>query len=506
MIKIDIKTFTLAIIFLLNQYTLVSQTKAPRNNKGWEIIFSPGLAIKENIKPDYLNTPDLDVYSRRMLGLDLNISRSFSLSDKSYLSIGAALGKYKAGVGYSFNKNLLDSIKLISNFASSYDNGGSSLYFSLTSKYNYSIFKKNVNEFFVGIGVNLNYIKPSFYKFGDRTSHLILNGNFNDNKQPFLSGTISISYRCQISDRLYFVTGLSQNYSPSIVFNGSYKIYTKTNIVSGNIEKQFSQTQINLGLFKSFTPKSYTPKKTIQYKLECDSLDFYGKGWGMSFTSYIVPKFSVVQNPTSTTTLFYSKPRLSYKGEFSKLTPLSKKSFLKMTLAYGNFMYDQGLKVEQSESISGKAIDVYEKFSPGMRYLALTAQYNYVLFTNEYQALTMGLGASVNRVLPEFMDDLLKTDDIQLGRTRIYYQLDAFTSGVPESIGRPFLSGVFDVSYWSKIDERFSFYVSPFVEIGDKKVMVGNYKIYGRKNTYEGLIHKKFQQLGLRLGVFYMLR
>ena len=499
------RILTLILLQLVSIESLVSQTKLPQINKGWELSFSPNLSVKEKIKSNYINISDFNIYSKPTLGFDVNISRNFSWSEQSYLSIGGSLGNYKADIGYDLNKNLLDSNKLKSYDAYYYDKSGLSIYFSLSSKYNYDIFKTNRNECFIGIGLNLNYLIPAYYSFGDNRSHLGMNGRFNNNQRPFFSGIISLSFRHQISERLYFVTGLSQNYSPSIVFKGNYEIYTKTNIASGNIEKQFSQTQINLGLFKSFTPKGYIPKKKKQSKSDIDALDFYGKGWGLSFTPYIVPKFSIVQNPISETTLFYSKPRLSYKGELSKLIPLSTKAFFKTTIAYGGFRTDEGLKIDLNESISGKEIDIYEKYSEGMRYWALLLQYNYVLFSNEYQALTLGLGASVNRVTPAGWGDVRTAYDNQVGRTKIYYETEGDDYGVPDSRSRPFLSGVFDVSYWSKIDEHFSFYLSPFVEIGDKKVMTGDYKIYGRKNTYEGMIHKKFQQFGLRLGVFYML-
>ncbi len=502
-----LKILILCAAIFVNRNDLSAQNQSPLfMNNGWEITLSPNLSFKENIKPNYPNISDLNIYSKPTLGFDVNVSRNFSWSDKSYLSMSGSLGNYKADIGYNLNKNLLDSYKLKSYDAYYYDKSGLSLNFSFSSKYNYSIFRANKNECFIGVGINLNYLIPAYYSFGDGRSHLGMNGSFNNKQRPFLSGIISLSFRHQISERLYFVTGLSQNYSPAIVFKGNYEIYTQSNVVSGNIEKQFSQTQINLGFFKSFTPKSYTPKKKKESKLDIDILDFYGKGWGVSFTPYIVPKFSVVQNPISKTTLFYSKPRLSYKGELSKLTPLSKKAFLKTTLAYGGFRTDEGLKIEQSESISGKEIDIYEKYSEGMRYWAFTAQYNYILFTNEYQALTLGLGVSVNRVVPAGWGDVRTAYDNQEGRTKIYYETEGDDYGAPDSRGRPFLSGVFDVSYWSKIDERFSFYVSPFTEISDKSVLFGNYKIYGRKNEYEGLIHKKFQQFGLRLGVFYMLR
>ncbi len=502
-----LKILILCVAIFVNRKELSAQNQSPLLiNNGWELSFSPYLSFKENIKPNYPNTSDFNIYSKPTFGFDVNISRNFSWSDKTYLSIGGSLGSYKADIGYDLNKNLLDSNKLKSYDAYYYDKSGLSLNFSFSSKYYYSIFKTSRNECFAGIGINLNYLVPAFYSFGDNRSHLAMNGSFNNNQRPFLSGIVSLSFRHQISERFYFITGLSQNYSPSIVFKGNYEIYTQSNTASGNIEKQFSQTQINLGLFKSFTPKSYTSKKKKESKLDIDALDFYGKGWGISFTPYIVPKFSVVQNPISQTTFFYSKPRLSYKGELSKLTPLSTKAFLKTTLAYGGFKTDEGLKIEQSESISEKEIDIYEKYSEGMRYWVLSMQYNHVLFSNEYQALTLGLGVSVNKVVPAGWGDVRTAYDNQVGRTKIYYETEGDDYGAPDSRGRPFVSGVFDVSYWSKIDERFSFYISSFTEISDKSVLFGNYKIYGRKNMYDGMIHKKFHQYGLRLGVFYMLR
>ncbi len=233
--------------------------------------------------------------------------------------------------------------------------------------------------------------------------------------------------------------------------------------------------------------------------------DFYGKGWGFSFASYVVPKFKVTQNPSSTSTTFYSKPRLSYKAELTNLTPLSKKGFFKTGLAYGDFRDDEGLKIEQSESITGKAIDVYDKYNEGMRYVALSVQYGRVLLSNENQALTLSAGASFNQIIPAGWGIVRREFDEKDGRFKNIYEVEGDHYGNPEVESQPFLSGKIDISYWSKLSDNFSFYLTPFIDVSNKHVLVGDYKIYGKLNTYNGQIYKKFHQYGISTGIFWML-
>ena len=141
-----LKILILCAAIFVNRNDLSAQNQSPLfMNNGWEITLSPNLSFKENIKPNYPNISDLNIYSKPTLGFDVNVSRNFSWSDKSYLSMSGSLGNYKADIGYNLNKNLLDSYKLKSYDAYYYDKSGLSLNFSFSSKYNYSIFR-NVKE------------------------------------------------------------------------------------------------------------------------------------------------------------------------------------------------------------------------------------------------------------------------------------------------------------------------------------------------------------------------
>ena len=174
--------------------------------------------------------------------------------------------------------------------------------------------------------------------------------------------------------------------------------------------------------------------------------------------------------------------------------------------ARGGFRTDEGLNIDQAESITGKPIDIYEKYSEGMRYFALSTQLGHLLVSNEYRALTISVGTSLNRIVPAGWGDNRTAIDEKDSRLKKIYETEGDDYGSPETRGRPFLSGVLDVSYWSKIDDRFSFYVSPFVELSNKHVLAGNYTIYGRNNTFQGNIYKKFQQFGLKIGLFWMIQ
>ena len=391
------KILLFSIFTLFVQYELVAQnsnTKDSTINNGWQITFSPTLSYKESIRPNYPNSLELSVYSKHTLGLNFNFSRNFNINSYSFFNIGGILGTYKADIGYDLSEKLLDSIKL-TNY---YDNSGLTFQLSVFSKYYYKILKINKTDLFANVGLGANYFAAAFYSF--ETNDMAMKGLFNENRKSFLFVTIGVSLRHQISDRLYLISGLNYAYSPAITFKGRYEIYTKSNTVSGNIEKRFSVLNFDVGFFRSFTSIPLISKKALKYKKEVKILDFYAKGWGLSFTPYIVPKFIVNQNPTSQTTIVYSKPRLSYKAELNNLTPLSNKAFLKTSLSYGGFRTDEGLNIDQAESITGKPIDIYEKYNEGMRYFALSTQLGHLLMSNEYQALTISAGASLNRIIP----------------------------------------------------------------------------------------------------------
>ena len=314
---------------LLAQEILIQDSTV---NNGWQITLSPTLSSKERIKANYLNTSELNVYSKNTLGIDFQVFRNYSINEHSFFSVGGSLGTYKADIGYNLSEKLLDSLKLKSFDANYYDNYGLAFLLSASTKYYFKILKNNRTYLYANVGLGINYLSPAFYNFGNNTNHLSLNGSFNENRKPFLSGIVGLSFRRQISDRLYFISGLNYAYSSSVTFKGNYEIYTKSNTVSGTVEKKFSILNVDLGFFRSFSAIPFTSPKVKKNKKDVEILDFQGKGWGLSLTPYFVPKFTINQNPVSQTTTVFSKPRLSYKAELSNLTPLSKKAFLKTRL------------------------------------------------------------------------------------------------------------------------------------------------------------------------------
>lgn len=504
-----VKTFTSFITILFVQYNLHAQGAQSSIyssiNNGWQFTLSPTLSSKQKIKPDYSNTSGLNVYSKPVFGFNSQISRHFNINDKRFFAIGGSFNLYKADIGYDLSTQFFDSIRLKNDIPYDYNNYGLTFHFSASAKYYLKICGTDRTSLFSNVGLGLNYMMASFYGYGSDDNVLSFYGVFNENRKPFLSGTAGISLRHQISKRLYFVSGLTYDYSPTTTFRGKYNIYAKSGILTGNIEKKFSQLNFDIGLFRSFMATPYVSKRDLKYENDSEMPDFYGKGWGFSFASYVVPKFKVTQNPSSASTTFYSKPRISYKAGLTNLTPLSKKSFLKTAIAYGDFRVDEGLKIEQAESITGKAIDIYEKYSEGMRYVALSIQYGRVLLSNENQALTLAIGGSFNQIRPAGWESIRREFDGKDGRFKTIYEVEGDDYGNIDLESRPFLSGKLDISYWSKLSDNFSFYLSPFMDISNKHVLVGDYKIYGRNNTYAGHIYKKFHQYGISTGIFWML-
>lgn len=507
--KMNCKTLISLVFVVFIQHDLLAQgansALYPSINNGWQLTLSPTLSSKSTIKPNYLNTSELKVYSKSILGFNSQISRHLSINDKSFFSIGGFWGLYKADIGYDLSRPLLDSIRLKNYLSNDYDNYGLTFHFSASANYHLRIWGTNRTSVFSKFGFGLNYMIASFYGYGLDSDNITAKGVFNENRKPFLSGLAGISLRQQISKRLYFVSGLTYAYSPTTTYKGNYNIYTKSDILTGSIEKKFSQLNFDIGLFRSLTPTPYISKRDLNYENDSEMPDFYGKGWGLSFAPYWVSKFKVNQNPASASTTFYSKSRLSYKGELTKLTSLSKKAFLKASFAFGGFNTDDGVKIEQNESITGKAIDVYEKYNIGLSYVALSLQYGRILLSDANQALTFSVGTSINRITPTGWGYNWTEFDAQDGRSKKIYEVEGNEGGNPDLEGIPFLSGKIDLSYWSKINDNFSLCLTPFIDVSNKDILVGDYKIFGKNTVYEGRMHKKFQQFGISAGIFWML-
>jgi hypothetical protein len=505
----NVKSVILFVYVAFIQQHLLAQgansTIYPAVNNGWQLTLSPTLSSKSTIKSNYLNTSELNVYSKAIWGFNGQIARHLSINDKSFFSIGGSFGFYRADIGYDLSRPLFDTTRLKNSLTFDHDKFGLTLHFSTSVNYNLRIWGTNRTSIFAKIGLGLNYMMASFYGYGDSSQNITAIGVFNENRKPFLSGLVGISLRQQISKRLYFVSGLTYAYSPTTTYEGTYNIYTKSNILTGNIEKKFSQLNFDIGLFRSLTPTPYVSKRGLNYENDDEMPDFYGKGWGLSFASYWVSKFKVNQKPASASTTFYSKSRLSYKGELTKLTPLSKKTFLKASFAFGNFPLDDGVRIEQNESITGESIDIYEKYDEGLRYGALSLQYGRILLSDVNQALTFSVGGSVNRITPSGWGDSRTELDAKDRRSKKIYEVEGDDYGNPDSESLPFLSGKIDISYWAKINDNFSLYLTPFIDVSNKDILVGGYKIFGKNTVYEGRIHKKFQQFGISAGVFWML-
>ncbi len=205
--KNDCQNIYFVYIILFIQYSLHAQGAQssiyPSINNGWQFTFSPTLSSREKIKPNYTNTSELNVYSKPTWGFNAQITRHLSINDKSFFAIGGSLGFYKADIGYNFSSNLLDSIKLINYSPDDYDNYGLTFHYSASAKYCLKIWETSRTDFFSNFGLGFNYMMASFYGFGGNNDHLSAFGVFNENRKPFLSGTLD--FHCGIKSQKGFI-------------------------------------------------------------------------------------------------------------------------------------------------------------------------------------------------------------------------------------------------------------------------------------------------------------
>ncbi len=221
--------------------------------------------------------------------------------------------------------------------------------------------------------------------------------------------------------------------------------------------------------------------------------------WKMTLGVHVFSKQKVVQNYEPVPGLrIYSRPTYGFAMELTRFIRLNTKLSSSIGLRIGLMPSDVSLNIAENITRNGLSYDTRNKHS--LPYLAFKGLVNFNLWHKDKFSIVQSIGSSFVLVPRGFSNyDIIS---LSSGVEVPYYS----SIGLYNPTNLPFFSALSETSLICTKKGEKKWILSLSLELAPKDVIASEYIFYSTKGELKGTMTRRYQQVGIHYGWFFILK